>query len=43
MIILMNMVLFSGEELKTLRVFEAIILIPRIMPIKTYEMKKIKC
>ena len=38
--------LISVEELKTLRVFEAIILIPRIMPIKTkllphYEMKKI--
>lgn len=37
--------LISVEELKTLRVFEAIILIPRIMPIKTkllphYEMKK---
>jgi len=37
--------LISVEELKILRVFEAIILIPRIMPIKTkllphYEMKK---
>lgn len=37
--------LISVEELKTLKVFEAIILIPRIMPIKTkllphYEMKK---
>ena len=37
--------LISVEELKTLKVFEAIILIPRIMPIKTkllphYEIKK---
>ena len=37
--------LISVEELKTLKVFEAIILIPRIMPIKTkllpyYEMKE---
>lgn len=37
--------LISVEELKTLRVFEAIILIPRMMPIKTkllpyYEIKK---
>ena len=37
--------LISIEELKTLKIFEAIILIPRIMPIKTkllpyYEMKK---
>ena len=37
--------LMSVEELKTLRVFEAIILIPRLMPIKTkllphYEMLK---
>ena len=37
--------LISVEELKTLKVFEAVILIPRIMPIKTkllpyYEMKK---
>lgn len=37
--------LISVEELKTLKVFEAIVLIPRMMPIKTkllpfYEMKK---
>ena len=37
--------LISVEELKTLKIFEAIILIPRLMPIKTkllphYEMKK---